>query len=209
MRKIFLLLCVFATVNLHGQNVKIYTLKNEYELHKVITSDSIFFNVKKDNLIINVSKEYYNGDISDKFYKNYSNVDFNDYFLLTKGGGNWISYCYLISKKQHKMLFQDREYILGCFDTNSDLLMVFDINNFNNAVLFDLKNDTFANIDISTVVKDKYPPVNYYTLFQIKSTNSEVIVVKYQGFKKVLLRIKRKDLTPIVNNQTRIKTIRQ
>jgi hypothetical protein len=178
-------------IGLSGQESRVqdvvYSLKNGYELQISLSPDSMrVFTLKHDGREYVVEKDPYDGYDKEKFAIRYSEIDFDDYFVLDRWECQYSVYLYLYEKSTGKNLFKDKQYLESGYDASANLLLYLDTddktNPNGNLTLLNLNNLTTVEIDVRRFIPTKDVLPNYYwSDFSVSKISDQSVRVTYDG----------------------------
>ena len=195
----FILICILGGILLFSEqivakniirradtldNIQYYHLKKGYDLYSEVLNDSsLQFTLKKGKFKKIISTELYAPEVNDKYNLHYSNIDFEDYVVLTRSEGNYIRILYLYQKSTGENIFYNKRFLEVSYDVKESVLFYFnDDNNENpsgNLTLLDLKNQTSIEIDVEKFTDGKQMSNYYYVSFNIEKADSSSITITY------------------------------
>ena len=168
-----------------------YSLKGGYELHKIAVGETIFWSIKKGDKITTISEEEYEEGALEKYYKGVR-ADFDDFLLMTTGGGNYIIYPYLFDKATGKDVFEGRNVLLCNYNEDANCFIYTEYNLYDDELqLFDLENRVVINFKYHKMIKDVQPSVVSHMFFEVVEADKKYITVKYDGEIVTIKKIKR------------------
>ncbi len=116
----------------------------------------------------------------------YSEIDFDDYFVLDRWECQYSVYLYLYEKSTRKNLFKDKQYLESGYDASANLLLYLDTddktNPNGNLTLLNLNNLTTVEIDVRHFIPTEDVLPNYYwSDFSVSKISDQSVRVTYDG----------------------------
>ena len=133
--------------------------------------------LQKENFSKILFEQEFETVLPNKYIPDYRNIDFDDYFVLTSSGGNFIVHIELIEKSSGTNILAGGEYLVSTYDLENNILIYRYSNE--DIVLYDLKRDkkTILNMNDFT----EFAGMGYWTSFKIGKVRDKHIEVIYQG----------------------------
>ena len=133
--------------------------------------------LQKENFSKILFEQEFETVLPNKYIPDYRNIDFDDYFVLTSSGGNFIVHIELIEKSSGTNILAGGEYLVSTYDLENNILIYRYSNE--DIVLYDLKRDkkTILNMNDFT----EFAGMGYWTSFKIGKVRDKHIEIIYQG----------------------------
>ena len=163
---------------------EVYSLKKGYSL--IIETTEIKSNItykvelQKENFSKILFEQEFETVLPNKYIPDYRNIDFDDYFVLTSSGGNFIVHIELIEKSSGTNILAGGEYLVSTYDLENNILIYrYSTDDNEDMVLYDLKRNkkTILNMNDFT----EFAGMGYWTAFKVGKVRDKHIEIIYQG----------------------------